>query len=99
MRVLVDTNVLLRVAVPSHQLSSTAVEALRQLRTNGHDLFVVPQNVYEFWTAATRTTDYNGLGLSTDDTERVINEFFAVVRLLRDERAIYQPCGRWNTVV
>jgi predicted nucleic acid-binding protein len=90
MRVLVDTNVLLGVAVPAHSLSATAVQALRKLRTAGHDLFIVPQNIYECWTAATRTADHNGLGLSTAETEKAINELNVLVRILKDERAIYE---------
>lgn len=43
MRVLIDTNVLLRIADDSHVFHRTAADAVRLLGTQGHKLFIVPQ--------------------------------------------------------
>jgi len=90
MRILSDTNVLLRMAVPAHPLSSIASKAIETLHAAGHELFIVPQNIYEFWTVATRTTAYNGLGMSPNDAEQALSDLFDLFRMLRDERAIYE---------
>jgi predicted nucleic acid-binding protein len=54
MRILLDTNVVLRTAEPGHaqfRMSSDAIELLRQ---RGHECVIVPQVLYEFWSVATR---------------------------------------------
>jgi len=43
MRILVDTNVLLRSAEPGHAHFQFSVEAIDLLRSHGHGLVIVPQ--------------------------------------------------------
>jgi len=60
---LVDTNVLVRLAVPAdpHHLSaSRAVEAM-----TAEGLYVAGQNLIEFWNVSTRPVQNNGLGQTT----------------------------------
>ncbi|MDQ3014027.1 MAG: PIN domain nuclease, partial [Acidobacteriota bacterium] len=61
---LADTNILLRLAEPGHQMHAEALAALAMLKTKGDTGCVIPQNIIEFWNVATRPTQYNGLGFT-----------------------------------
>ena len=64
MRILIDTNVLLRSAEPGHVHFQCSVDAIDVLRSRGHELVLVPQILYEYWSVATRPVATNGLGLN-----------------------------------
>lgn len=64
MNVLLDTNILLRMADTLSPMSATAVGAVGTLVARGDVLFLAPQVLYEFWAAATRPNAVNGLGMS-----------------------------------
>lgn len=64
MLVLLDTNILLRLAVPVHPMHLVARHAVIKLQANGDRLVLVPQNIYEYWVVATRPIPNNGLGFS-----------------------------------
>ncbi|MGA2169309.1 MAG: type II toxin-antitoxin system VapC family toxin [Terracidiphilus sp.] len=66
MAVLLDTNILLRLAQPHHPSAPVAARALRALRANSEMLHITQQNIVEFWAVATRPTAANGLGFSTE---------------------------------
>ena len=67
MTVQLDTNVLTRLAQPTHPLHATAASAVRNLQSAGHSLCIVPQNFYEFWVVATRPLGDNGLALTVPE--------------------------------
>lgn len=96
MRVLIDTNVLARLAHKSHPHTLQAQAALEKLWSEGHELRIVPQVLYEYWSVATRSVTENGLGfpaeLVADDVERFRTLFSA----LRDERGVFE---RWQKIV
>jgi predicted nucleic acid-binding protein len=82
MRVLVDTNVLLRGIQQESPLCEPSRKALKVLHRQGHELCITPQNVKEFWNACTRPTDGNGLGISIAGTERhtrLLERYFTVL--------------------
>ena len=54
MKVLLDTNLLVRLASGDDPNHAIARDAISTLRARGDEVFVVPQNIYEFWTAVTR---------------------------------------------
>lgn len=90
MRVLIDTNILLRIANgQSDSLFKKAVDAVEALLVAEHTLYVVPQNIYEFWSVATRPTTVNGLGMTKTEAQRSI-ETLSQFRMRQDERSIYQ---------
>src|SRR3990172_3135414 len=91
--ILIDTNLLLRLVEPAHRQHAIASEAIGAVRDFGHRTIIVPQVVYEFWSVATRPVDANGLGLTTIETESKLESLFPTVRILRDERKIYE---RWR---
>src|ERR1700678_1801841 len=64
MRVLVDTNILLRSAQPNHPHCSQATHAVSKLLRDEAAVFFCPQNIAEFWNVATRPAEVNGLGFS-----------------------------------
>jgi predicted nucleic acid-binding protein len=64
MIVQLDTNILTRIAQPSHPFHATALSAVRGLELAGHTLCIVPQNLFEFWVVATRPMANQGLGLA-----------------------------------
>jgi predicted nucleic acid-binding protein len=70
MRVLVDTNILLRSAQPNHPLCYQATHAVSRLLRQNHSVFFCPQNIPEFWNVATRPTEQNGLGFSAAEAMR-----------------------------
>ena len=59
-------------------------------------LCLVPQVIYEFWVAATRPLDVNGLGVAAAQAELMMKELLQDFVLLRDERGIF---GNWQTLV
>lgn len=65
MRVLPDTNILLRLVRPDHVQHAAAMVAVRGLLQSGHEVQLVPQVLYEFWAVATRPAAGNGLGYPT----------------------------------
>jgi predicted nucleic acid-binding protein len=82
MRVLVDTNILVRSVQRTHPLMRTARNALRVLYQQGNDLCVTPQNIAEFWNVCTRPVNANGLENSISATNRLasrIETFFSVI--------------------
>ena len=96
MMLLVDTNGLLRTVQPASHHHSIAISSLERVESQGVELCVVPQVIYEFWGAATRPVEANGLGMDAVQAERSIEAFAEEFRLLRDERGIYT---RWRELV
>jgi predicted nucleic acid-binding protein len=91
MRVLVDTNVLSRVAHKNHPHTPVAIAALQRLWDEGHELRIVPQVLYEYWSVATRPVQQNGLGFTPAVVDADITNFKRVFAVLRDERGILEP--------
>jgi predicted nucleic acid-binding protein len=96
MRVLVDTNILLRSAQPNHPLSSQATHAVSRLIRRGDAVFFCPQNIAEFWNVATRPADKNGLGLSHEEVLQEVAIIESLLTLLPDIPGIYTA---WKTIV
>lgn len=96
MTYLVDTNVLLRAAQPSHPAHAAATGAVRNLLARGERLCVLPQNLIEFWAVATRPAESNGLGLEVGEAAAELDKLKAIFELLPDTPAIYPE---WETLV
>jgi len=81
-KILVDTNLLVRSVQRGHPLLRIDRDALRHLYEQDHELFVTPQNISEFWNVCTRPIEVNGLGNSIEATDRLtlrIQNFFMVL--------------------
>ena len=81
MNVLVDTNVLLRLADDNHAMHAAAAHAVEVVRRT-MTLCIFPQNMYEFWVVATRPLKDNGLGYSQDEALTTIDSLETFYRLL-----------------
>jgi len=89
MRVLVDTNILLRSAQPNHPHSSQATHAVARLLRRKDAVFFCSQNIAEFWNVATRPTYANGLGVSTEEARVEVSSIENSLTLLPDVPGIY----------
>ena len=69
MLILIDSNILIYTANPSSPLHQSAIDSTSVLRQRGDTLCIVPQNIYEFWTAATRPIKDRGLGMTPAQAE------------------------------
>jgi predicted nucleic acid-binding protein len=96
MKVLIDTNILARIAHKNHPHTPVANSALHRLWTGGHELRIVPQVLYEYWSVATRPAEHNGLGFDTETVNADVERFKRVFSVLRDERGILEP---WQVLV
>lgn len=96
MKILLDTNVLLRLDDISSPQRPQARRSLELLAKGGHELRTVPQVFYEYWVVATRPTERNGLGFSVEDARKMIDQLSALFPVLRDERGILD---RWCDLV
>ena len=95
--ILIDTNVVLRFVQRRHSLHSAAVSVVNLLRTRDEILCVVPQILYEFWVVATRPVQANGLGMTAAEADADLAKIMQRFRLIRDERAIFEPWRRLVT--
>ena len=89
MRVLLDTNIIIRAAQPNQPTWPEINQALTALVAHGCTLCVVPQNIYEFWVVATRPLAQNGFGLTPSDAKSLVDGTLGKLTLLRDERGIF----------
>ncbi len=96
MRVLVDTNILLRSAQPSHPLCSQASRAVSKLIRQRDAVFFCSQNIAEFWNVATRPADRNGLGLLHEEALQEVSSIERLLTLLPDIPEVYTA---WKEIV
>ncbi len=69
MAVLVDTNVLIFSIQQGHPWQEASIKAIEQHLAADETVYVLPQNIAEFWNVCTRPADKNGLGLTPLETE------------------------------
>src|SRR5690606_33859305 len=60
------------------------------LDSEGAELTLSPQVVYEFWTVATRPKDVNGLGLSTEEANHQLEKLLSIFRLIPESEAVFE---------
>lgn len=96
MKVLVDTNVLVRSVEKTQPLKRIARDALRHLYTEGNELCVAPQNISEFWSVCTRPVKQNGLGNSVAVTDRLTSRIETLFTILPDSMEAFR---QWRSLV
>jgi predicted nucleic acid-binding protein len=96
MSVLLDTNILTRLAQHSHPMHAAARDGVAALQAGGRTLFIVPQNLYEFWVVATRPAAANGLGLTAAEADAELARLQGLFPLLADTPAIL---SEWRRLV
>ena len=88
-RILLDTNVVVRLTdpgAPDHALVTTALDKLLE-----RDVLVcvTPQVLIEFWAVATRPLDANGLGWSLEQTREAVQGLADQMVLLEDTAQVF----------
>lgn len=104
MRVLIDSNILLRISDAASPVAGRiALAALAKLVAPGCECCLVPQVLYEFWVVATRPSQsgnpeagVNGLGMDPASVHAMIDAWKAELTLKRDERGVYE---HWQQLV
>lgn len=91
--ILLDTNLLTRMARSHDPQSGVARSAIQTLRRRGERLIVVPQNLYEFWAVATRPAGpppagRNGLGMTAVQAAHWLRFFRRRFTLLPDREEL-----------
>jgi predicted nucleic acid-binding protein len=95
-RILLDTNVVLRLAdrdAPEHELVRTA---LQTLDSRGDSLVLAPQVLVEFWVVATRPADVNGFGWAPEVVGEAIRRLRARFELLAEGPQLFE---QWMALV
>jgi predicted nucleic acid-binding protein len=93
---LVDTNVLLRTLEPGLPEHAQATHAIASVKQHGHSLSVTPQVVVEFWCAATRPVNVNGLGLGVSQVAPQVEAILRQFPLLPDSPDVFP---NWQAIV
>ena len=83
-RILLDTNLLLRMHDVASPDQPIAEEAIVKLRLRGDLLCITVQNLIEFWSVATRPVNVNGLAWATQRAEIEVNLLLNNFSLLPD---------------
>jgi len=76
-------------AQPDHSMHEEALLAVEKLIRDGDQVFIVAQNVAEFWNVATRPVANNGLGFSIQEAHEEVKRFSTILPLLPDTDRIY----------
>lgn len=94
--VLVDTNILLRIAQFETQHDKTLLAAIRRYRSLGTTLCVTFQNIAEFWNVATRQELHRGFGRSIDEVAIEVDEISRRFTILHESQ---RTVAHWRTLV
>ncbi|MBY0227659.1 MAG: PIN domain-containing protein [Gemmataceae bacterium] len=95
MRILLDTNILIRLANKADAQHALADRAVDELARRGETLCLTPQVLIEFRSVATRPTP-RGLGLPAALADALVAGFEAKFKMLDDTAAIYPA---WRLLV
>src|SRR5207245_5240473 len=96
MNVVLDTNILARIAQPGHTQHPTALAAVNALQLRGDSPCLGPQVLYELWVVATRPKTANGLGFTPDEAEAELTRVEGLFPLLPDTGTI---SAEWRRLV
>lgn len=96
MRILVDTNVLLRLRDLNSPHHWACVGALDRLRVQNEEVFVCAQVLIEYWTVATRPTAVRGLGLEPDAVDLDLQDILTFAQCLPEPADIF---NYWRDLV
>lgn len=95
MRCLLDANILVRAVNAIDPHYATVHRAIDRL-LDAHQLCLVPQCVYEFWSVASRPINVNGLGLTPDVVEAHVDLFLKSYDFYDDGRSLFD---HWRILV
>ena len=96
MTVLLDSNILARLAQSTHSMHATARAAVASLQRSGQTLRTVPQNIYEFRVVSTRPVTANGLGMSASEASVELARLQVLFPVLLDNPSLFVE---WRNLV
>ncbi len=67
---------------------------LKNLESDGETIFIIPQILVEFWVVATRPIDVNGLGMTTDEAEKELENLQKLFTVLPENERIFDEWKR-----
>ncbi len=88
MRVLLDTNLLLRLSQPDHPHYPGVTAALSELAGSAAHFCISSQTVYEFLAVATRPLSASGLGMAQADADAEIEKLVLGLTMLYDSPSV-----------
>ena len=94
MRVLLDTNVLLRGAELNHPHHPAAMTAVGSLVGAGRQLCISSQTIYEFLAVATRAVADRGLGMKQVNADAALSDLTSGIETLFDSAQVVQELRR-----
>jgi predicted nucleic acid-binding protein len=94
MKILLDTNILLRISEPAHSHHSASVSALRTLALEGHSFCIASQTVSEFLAVATRPVADRGLGMAQAKADAELTKVTSSLEMLYDSKAVIDELRR-----
>jgi predicted nucleic acid-binding protein len=96
MRILVDTNILLRITDPASLQHLATRAEFDKLIEEGATLLLCTQVMIEFWVVATRPKNANGLGLSAEEAAAELADFQKLLLFLNETENVKD---RWFNLV
>jgi len=95
-QVLIDTNILIHAKSPSSPDHARAKADIERLVIAGHELFVCPQVLREFYKVMTTPNTSNGFGLSPDQAKHEVQSLLDTYLLTEDSNTVFRE---WQTLV
>lgn len=96
MRILIDTNILLRVRDASDPRHAECVAAVDAFESSAHSPCVCMQVLAEFWVVSTRPQDVNGMGLSIESAAQQVSRINSAFPCLLETSG---TVSRWLQIV
>ena len=88
--ILVDTNILLRLAQPRHPHQQPALDAIKLLTLrDGEQFAIAPQALYEMYVVCSRPATANGFGMTPQQAHVEISSARALFQLLPETPQVY----------
>ncbi len=91
-----DTNILLRLVEITQAQHKAVSEALKKLKSQNAEFYILLQNISEFWNVCTRPKDKNGLGLTISETDLQLKRLERFFIFLPDTTEVYK---NWRELV
>lgn len=89
MAYLCDTSIVLRLAQPHLPIYQAVFQSLKRLSEIDEQIVIVPQILVEFWVVATRPTNVNGLGMTTEQAENELRHLQGIFTVLPENERIF----------
>ena len=89
MKILVDSNIAIRLFHHTSLQHRVALDSTEKLRLAKNRLCLAPQNIYEIWSVATRPVNVNGLGFSFAQAQAEITNLKRFYDVLDETSAVF----------